>query len=209
MIRVFGRIIVLIFMICLSSYTNAATVEWNRAFVFCQGFDSTGTYGLYTMGSPYLNMAATRDGTTLELRAMPEANLVSANTFVQIYYVPGSEFFVSSDDVYGASSHFAYAAYTSPSLDTWEEHADYSIRIDKGKSVYLAFAVQRSDAIESSTCGWVELGLDDNGDLTALRSAWDIDGDPIMVGGIPEPSSGLLLLIGGALLAIRRKRARK
>jgi len=58
---------------------------------------------------------------------------------------------------------------------------------------------------ESTIFGWVELGLDYVGNLTALQSAWDKSGDSIRVGAVPEPSGALLLLLGGALLALRRR----
>ena len=46
------------------------------------------------------------------------------------------------------------------------------------------------------------------GDCTSVRSAWDIDGDLVVVGmgPISEPSSVLLLLVGGVMLALRRRR---
>ena len=42
---------------------------------------------------------------------------------------------------------------------------------------------------------------------TVLSSAWDIDGGAMIVGAgaVPEPTSGLLLLLGISSLALRRK----
>ena len=106
--------------------------------------------------------------------------------------------------IYSSPSYFAYAAYIG-SVGEHEERADYSVVISQGESVYLGFASQPGDMTGPVSCGWVELGLDGGGMLTALSSAWDRDGDPIRVGATPEPSSALLLLMGCALLALRRR----
>ena len=58
--------------------------------------------------------------------------------------------------------------------------------------------------------GWVSIGVDDDGSPYLVHSAIDLDGGPMIVGGgaweggIPEPSGGMLLLIGAAVLGLRR-----
>ncbi len=60
--------------------------------------------------------------------------------------------------------------------------------------------------------GWVSLNVDGAGKVTLLGSAIDLDGGPMVVGGgawngnIPEPSGGMLFLLGAAALGLRRKR---
>ena len=56
--------------------------------------------------------------------------------------------------------------------------------------------------------GWVKIGYS-NGQIVVEAAAIDLDGGPMIVGGgafIPEPSSALLLLVGGAVLGLRRRR---
>ena len=57
--------------------------------------------------------------------------------------------------------------------------------------------------------GWVHVSIDENLDMTLLEDEINLDGGPVTVGiyesGIPEPSSALLLLVGGALLALVRR----
>lgn len=57
--------------------------------------------------------------------------------------------------------------------------------------------------------GWVGLQATGDGNLFVVASAIDLDGGPMIVGGgsaTPEPSCGLLLLLGAGLLALRRVR---
>ena len=53
--------------------------------------------------------------------------------------------------------------------------------------------------------GWFQIGVDQAGELNILSSAWDLDGDAIVVGAIPEPTSGMLVLLGMAALALKRR----
>ena len=77
-------------------------------------------------------------------------------------------------------------------LDDW--YGDYTdSRIYTGEYVY----------------GWIELSSDSDGKAFVVSSAFDADGGPMIVGGglaVPEPTSGLLLLVGGSLLALRSRR---
>jgi len=199
------RACLLIFLLLgLPHRVFSVNVDWDKAFIVYEGLDASGVYEQYTMGIPYLYMTALRSGNSLEIWAQPEANLVSANTFVLLSGLV-AECTVSPDLIYGSSTYFAYAVYTG-SVGEYEERADYSVVITQGESVYLGFASQSAIMTDPTTCGWIELGLDDEGVLTVMHSAWDRDGDPIRVGAIPEPSCTLLLLAGGALLALGRRR---
>ena len=77
-----------------------------------------------------------------------------------------------------------------------------------GEIYYLAWAGATVSDPYADTFGWMSFTIDEAGKLQVLNSAWDVDGDPIVVGidAIPEPSSALLLLVGGVSLALRRKR---
>ena len=78
---------------------------------------------------------------------------------------------------------------------------------------FLAFSLV--DLQSNEIFGWIELRIDGNstgGNVSISGSAIDLDGGPMIVGGgawegaTPEPVSGILLLLGGALLALRRAR---
>lgn len=88
--------------------------------------------------------------------------------------------------------------------------SDYSIDMTDKKSVYLAFKTIAYDDQSNPypVYGWVEVsvpGLEPK----VLASAWDLDGGAMIVGSgaIPEPTSGLLLILGAAALALRRSRS--
>ena len=95
-----------------------------------------------------------------------------------------------------------------------------SVVVNGGQDVYLAFVSYwaRRDASTPSGYnidkdnpyfGWVGLNVN-QGEVTLLGSYVDLDHNPVIAGRyeslIPEPSSALLLLVGGALLALGRRK---
>ena len=90
---------------------------------------------------------------------------------------------------------------------------DYSLFVNYDAPSYIvfydeAFLVDLTTAETSQAFGWVEI-INDNGNVAVGSSAYMLAGGSMYVGGgeaIPEPSSGLLVLLGLAGLALRRRR---
>lgn len=175
--------------------SKSATVEWGVSNV---DYTQIGYDGgmLCVIGRPYLNIKADAAGAALVLTAMPDLNLENANTFVRA--VLGDV--VDRDYISSKGEYFAWADYETETVRT-----DYTITLDGTENVYLAF-VADSSSYDGVRYGWMELGLDEDGGLKVYSSAWDIDGDAIAVGVVPEPTAGLLMLLGIAVLALKRAR---
>ena len=75
--------------------------------------------------------------------------------------------------------------------------------------VFLAYASYSGGGGEAIYYGWVSLSIDSEGMLYSY-GAVDLDHGPMIVGGgaweggIPEPSGGILFLLGAAVLGLRR-----
>ena len=197
----FKKMLVAVFAVTVALSVHSANVAWNMASleiwepITYSGYDFQATI-TYT----YLVMEGYYSGASIVLRALPETNLARANSFV----------LAEKGDVVNAGymnskiQFFAHAKYCD-----WEDsetHTDYPLILDPGDVYYLAFS---SESYQEPvfTYGWVELGYTTEAGLQVLASAWDRDGDSIVVGAIPEPTSGLLLLLGVAGLALKRKHA--
>ena len=90
---------------------------------------------------------------------------------------------------------------------------DYEAEFDAEGKIYLALSTiawtgTGDEQVRYPAYGWVELALDPLAEPIVVSSAWDRDGGAMIVGGgaIPEPTSALLLAVGCAFLALRRKR---
>ena len=71
-----------------------------------------------------------------------------------------------------------------------------------GDNVYQSAATTVS---EIATIGSTSLAFGSQKTATSVASAWSSVGGGSDPGGVPEPTSGLLLLVGAGMLALRRK----
>ena len=95
-------------------------------------------------------------------------------------------------------------------IDGETGYATYNLEGTAPQDYYLIFAVENLDDYNNNVSdpryayGWAHLAVNDDKSLSLLASAMSLDGSPLVVGAIPEPSGGLLLLLGISLLALRR-----
>ena len=94
-----------------------------------------------------------------------------------------------------------------------DDYDGNGIEVRDYSDFYMAFRVTEpiirgEDVLEGmSWYGWAHVSIDDDLRMTLLGADINLTGGAVTVGGTtPEPSSALLLLVGGALLALRRSR---
>ena len=210
-------------ILLMCSFCNAASVVWNEMAAYKQ--NEPGSFLLY---AEYPGIYG-------------DMLIISTPSFfnVSVENVDASHFKLTfSHDPYGAYENWVIAqkdsmvnASTTRFLHDDEYLLHYmfddnrylgpkELTVEANTGLYLAFAC--SDVIAYSSpevapvvYGWVELIVDENGNVIAASSAADLDGGPMVVGGgawdgnIPEPSGGLLFLLGAATLGLRRKSPRR
>ena len=98
-------------------------------------------------------------------------------------------------------------------LDDGEHVGLTTLTLRPSESIYIAFACESTGDYLSAppyVYGWVQLWIDEDG-TPSVRGDLDLEGGPMVVGGgawtggIPEPSGGMLMLLGVAVLALRRR----
>ena len=113
-------------------------------------------------------------------------------------------------DIVGEST---FASFQHIELFDYDGHADSGgTLIETPEDFYMAFKVSEvltgDEGYEEgmSWYGWVHVSVDDNLQMTLLDADINLYGGAVTVGmGIPEPSGGILFLLGTAVLGLRRR----
>ena len=122
----------------------------------------------------------------------------------------GDNVIVCEDTTRHLSKYLIHQFIDDPSYEG-ETFPETSITVVADESFYLMFCLDTNYPNLEVIYGWVQLRMEDDGTISYLHSAYDLDGGPMIVGGgaweggIPEPSGGILFLLGVAALGLRRR----
>ena len=187
---------------------DAANMRWNFVEITYNSPEESGLETKLQAGSGNwigfsLFFSATQSGGNVKFSDF-NCNVATAITWM----------LMESGDIAGPSSF----GDEKPSLFSSEySGATGELLVKKDSSFYLSFQVfefVEDEAIleivrGDAYYGWVEFHVSDVAEVALLASAIDLGGDSVVVGGglapIPEPSAGVLLLLGLSALALRRR----
>ena len=166
-----------------------ATVIWDA-------FEQAGN-GFYYYGGPTPEINFSVELYPSVIVANAEGPVNAANP--RSYWVEASAGDAVNDVyLFSDTARFVFDVYyTNPS-----EIRGFSVAAMKGSTFYLALVVDDADYY-----GWLAIDVDSEGALHLAHSALSTE-PGIVVGAIPEPSSAVLLLLGIAGLALRRRKTR-
>jgi len=199
---------VVAFCLFMSICVHAADVRWNFALATQWGTGGVGVETTVRDGVCFsLFLDSQRDGgnvsifdvtcnaaTAVTFVSMAAEDLVSVSAFgngkASLF---STEYSGSSGMMSVAQNQTFYLGFQLYEL-VEEMDPESGFRLDRGDSFY----------------GWLEFFATNSGRVELRSSAIDLGGGSMIVGGgaapIPEPSCGLLLLVGVAVLSLRRGR---
>lgn len=185
------KFMVAAFAVAFAAVAQAATINWGSAFATADGGDtlSAGSQAVLI----YSATAFTGAATTLDAMAIGGVT-DNGGTVVDAYSL-------NADD-----------------LDMWSFDKSYNVAAANANGYY---AILMTDGVDPTKASYYDLGqvsgVDEKSGIQwiGVNAGWgDESGDwatsggfNVAVGNIPEPTSGLLLLIGMAGLALKRKQA--
>ena len=171
------KLLVIAGAVLMASFANAAAVSWNS--------------GVYTAGF------VGPDGATLAKS--------TDYTMVVSFYSDAGTTLLTESTVTAAKANGAYNAKTGDLFTN-------------GKTYYVSAILKANDGTVQRLADLSSFTLGDTGDATINFTtgagfdtasnkwgAWETVGGDTPSGDVPEPTSGLLLLVGAAALALKRK----
>ena len=186
-------------VVALAATVQAATFRWyNNAPIYEAG--STTDY--LTSGTVYLFSGNGQSALLAGYLAAADADtyLTSAANYVGKSVINGATTFASTT-VDGASITSGRAVWSETTSDTSRNY--FQVLVD-GDSIYIADTM----AVSVKTTGNSNIAFVNNeSKAAALDASTGYAGGGWYTTAVPEPTSGLLMLLGMAGLALRRRRA--
>ena len=179
------KISVLLLAVCAAVFAQAASIDWSVGATKSNkiyGPDGTTVFGKTAGDAAYLILADYADG----IKDALSAGTFSASTEGVVGKAVG---FTSNGGVNSSTA-------TSSLLSDASSYAFSVLFVNGDGSQYVMTAPQTATTSDADTVRDLAASYSD------IKSAgWQSSSG----GDVPEPTSGLLLLVGGAMLALRRK----
>ena len=173
------KLVVMLGVVCVALLSQAASIDWALSATKSNknyGADGTTVFGKTTGDMAYLLLAS-------DAAALKSASEVSGKAL-------GSQNTFNNN---GGFSSFTVDAGTKLTENTSYDFATVLVQGDK----FLVTSTMNATTSDADTVREVTFSY---ADVQASTSGWGTGG-----GDIPEPTSGLLLLVGAGMLALRRK----
>ena len=184
------KLIVAAAIVCVAAISQASTVSWGMSQVYTYGSDSSAPTS--ARADNYIAYLMVGDGSGMT--ALDGAGIDAIKAYVTANNTYGGSALTSA----GAISVNTYGDYTAASeMDVYAVVFDANT-IDAAAHFYVT--AKGSLTVPDSGDGQVAFGKQKTG--TTNTSNWYATAETI-----PEPTSGLLMLVGLGALALRRRRA--
>ncbi len=193
------KLIIVVAVACAAVLAQASTVKWNSGAVYGPNADGS-------LSSTRLNSTA---GLTLTMLAWESSSSLASFTAGDLYkWYAGSD---KSKDPFGGTLSEINGAVTMNTSGTSASATGTLNLGDEGQTVYGAVLFVLSDSDGKDL--WY---MENAGSTTTAKSVKSLGNLATKIGGtgsatawtaVPEPTSGLLMLLGMAGLALRRRRA--
>ena len=180
------KILLLVIAFLAAPNMFGAVVVWDAFEQFENNF--------YYYGGPTPEIGFSVLKATAYIIATADGPINAANP--RAYWVRAEKGEIVNDSLIG-SGEMVLDAYYSDSAEI--KHG--SVTVMKDSTFYLALIVD-----DAEYYGWLAIDVDKNGKLALSHSVLCDTEGVLVVGAIPEPSAGMLLLLGLVGLALRRRR---
>ena len=192
------KLMIAVAVVCAAVLAQASTVKWNSGAVYAPNAD----------GSLSASRLTSTDGLTLTMLAWESDSSLSSFAAGDLYkWYSGSD---KTKDPFGGNLSAINGATTMNTSGSSASATGVLNLGDNGETVYGAVLFVLSDGDKDV---WY---MENAGSVTTAKSVKSLGNLASKVGGtgsatawtaVPEPTSGLLLLLGMAGLALKRKRA--
>ena len=187
-------------VVCAAVFAQANTVNWQTGAIYVPNAD----------GSLSSTKVTSASGLTITMLAWESSSSLSSFTAGDLYsWYTGSD---KTKDPWGGSLSPKYGAITMNTSGSSGKATGSLNPGDEGQTVYGAMLLILSDSNTGNDLWYME----NSGSRTTAKAVQTLSNLASKVGGtgaamawtaVPEPTSGLLMLLGVAGLALKRKRA--